>query len=221
MSGEGKTYLLSYPRSGNSWVRYFAEFASGRQTLGCSNNPDDVPLYQNRLAENPLVHVDGTLPPILHKSHGRDIQRDAHHRMILIVRDPSTAIRRQAGRFSWLQAIRYVYVLRLYDRWPGRKHLVRYSELVSRPNEVFTKLAQFLGIQPEPVADFISRLDDHRKASIALYSGAKPVTGIVPKGVSHTRGKPAPQRVRRWDMWRIKALLWLTLNRRLDIYFDG
>ena len=60
-------YLLSYPRSGNTWLRLIIEWFSGRPSRGLSKS--DTPIYKaknstkdmNRLIKKPLKHVGGNI----------------------------------------------------------------------------------------------------------------------------------------------------------------
>lgn len=40
------TVLLSFPRSGNHWVRFILEWFSVRTTYGCVGSNVDMPIYQ-------------------------------------------------------------------------------------------------------------------------------------------------------------------------------
>ncbi|MHC4885200.1 MAG: hypothetical protein ACYTGH_08970 [Planctomycetota bacterium] len=181
-----KTFLLSYPRSGNSWVRYFVEHVSGRPTAGCVGNAADVALCRNRLDPNPLAHVDEAAAPILHKSHGEALENGASNRLLLLTRNPSICIRRHVGGFSLLEVGRYIRILDRFNGWNGQRHLVRYEDLTTRPTAVFLQIAEFLSLDHQAALQFSERLEDHRAQSIRLYSD--PSSGIAPKGNSETGG---------------------------------
>ena len=58
-------YILSYPRSGNTLIRYIVEYLTNRPTIGAGNGKDDPPIYK-RLHQH-LKNVKGE--PIAKKEH--------------------------------------------------------------------------------------------------------------------------------------------------------
>lgn len=216
---EKKIYLLSYPRSGNSWVRYIAEYISGRKTLGSQGNPKDVPLYSNKLDDNPLSHVDGQLPPILFKTHGELIDFLPSNDLVLITRSPSIAIRRVKRKFSLLELVRYVLILNIYHQWEGRKHLVKYEDLMAEPDICIHEIARFLEVNSGRIDDLLRNYDYHKEKSIILYSGEVGLTGIAPKGLSLTRGKLEVAKFMERDYKIIKLFLFITRQSHLEKYF--
>ena len=60
---------MSYPRSGNHLVRTLIEVMSGRPTLGCPGNPNDVPIHLKVEARGTGSIAMRSLHPIAHKSH--------------------------------------------------------------------------------------------------------------------------------------------------------
>ncbi len=67
----GKNVLLSYPHSGNHWVRFIIEYLTGYPTCGIRSNKNDVPIYRNvfPLTSHPLAHVNPHLEYLFYKSH--------------------------------------------------------------------------------------------------------------------------------------------------------
>jgi hypothetical protein len=215
-----KTYLLSYPRSGNTWVRYIVEYISGRKTLGSQTNPEDLPLYINNVENNPLKHVEELLPPILYKSHGELINFSQKNGLVLITRSPSIAIRRQKGKLSVLELIRYMLILSIYHQWEGRRHLVKYEDLISQPDIVIPELARFLEIDSSRIGELIRDYHYHKEMSLHLYSGGVEITGIPAKGRSRTRGELKKEEAVERDNRIIKRFMYVTRNRHLEQYFN-
>jgi len=182
-----KIFLLSYPRSGNSWIRYFVEFISERPTLGCSSNPDDVPLCTNSLEDNPLLNVDLTAEPVLFKSHGEGLESPAQNKLLFITRSPAIVIKRNCGYFSRKGIYDYYKLLSVFDRWEGQKLYIKYEELMLSPKENLQKICTFLDAKQELMDSFLANYENHKKISIRLYSDVK--SGIPPKGKSKTKGK--------------------------------
>ena len=210
-AGTPRTFLLSYPRSGNSWVRYIAEWLSGRPSLGCQDNPEDIPLCQNTLRDNPLAHVRQDLPPVLLKSHGEHLDPRTGDRLILLTRDPCIAIRRHTGGIS-LGAMRdYTRLLDVYRNWQGEKLHISYETLVAEPVLTVSRLASYLGLDAERVTAFLREYAHHRDISLRLYSDDR--TGIPAKGRSVTGGASARSSVRamdriKWQAYRLASGAW-------------
>ena len=97
---------------------------------------------------------------------------------------------------------------------------MKYEDLVSRPDRVIPELARFLNIDSSRVDEFLKNYDYHRKMSIALYSGGVEATGISPKGISRTHGKPEREEAVGRDNQIMRLLLCLTRNRHLEQYFN-
>ena len=83
------TYLLlSYPRSGNTWIRYFIEHVSERPTIGYKEN------YKN--FDSPLL-CKKYHDPIAIKRHGLIKDPVEHDGLILVLRNPKECLLRHTG----------------------------------------------------------------------------------------------------------------------------
>ena len=89
--------LISYPRSGNHWVRFIIEFLSNRPTDYLLNE-DDGPIHKNtfyfRKLEVPSpIHIKNK-DPIFYKQHDIESHPEVKNdeKVILIIRDPKEAV---------------------------------------------------------------------------------------------------------------------------------
>jgi hypothetical protein len=71
--------VLSYPRSGNHWVRYIVEWFSGAPTIG-EESPQDTPIYTR--TRTPILQ--NAKEPIAQKRHWLQTG-DNEKQLILIV----------------------------------------------------------------------------------------------------------------------------------------
>src|SRR6185369_2148147 len=119
--------LISYPRSGNSLVRYILE-ALTRRTTG-----DDA-VYRSR--------GDKTLLPIAEKAHHYNGYMECNYdKMLFLLRNYKEVIPRHAVYKNIHHAFTeelstenraggYIHLLRAYDAWKKQKLLVYYEDLI-------------------------------------------------------------------------------------------
>lgn len=138
--------LLSYPRSGNHWVRFVLEWFSGRPSLGCRTNPRDRPIATNRFTSelNPLEHVDLSAEPVCRKSHGTrgEYALDGEEPLLLLVRDWRECLTREnalnTAGYSYWNALNDMYI-----NYAGRKLLVHYEDLILSPLDTIETIVRF------------------------------------------------------------------------------
>lgn len=186
-----KTYLLSFPGSGNTWLRYCLEYLTKRPTLEMRtekitkiNCPFgywfDMQTDYNKLPIWKVHYIDQM------KMMGTfDSQQET---LIVIVRNPKEALprifnllsRRNKNRsldnptakelFNNTLTMNYFDILKLYDEWcPDKRHLIYYEDLITQPEQVFKKLLNFLNVSPEYLDDFMAQYDEHKLASLSMY----------------------------------------------------
>ncbi len=186
--------------------------------MGCLSNPGDIPLFKNTLAENPLNHVTPDAPPVLYKSHGDDIDFREGNNLILLTRSPTIVIRRQIGNFSLKALWEYIKILNIYDEWEEPKLLIKYDDLITKPEQSVLALARFLKLDEVRAHEFLQNYNHHKKTSITLYSD--PSSGIPKKGDSATKGNPITNSVSKIDLILVKLFLSLLGKNRYQNLFD-
>lgn len=175
-----KIILLSYPRSGNTWVRYIFEFLSKRPTQGYDHKTDAP------LGKRVDIGVDLSAPPIAVKSHNELGGPD--DKLLVVVRDYKEAITRHAKAGGWntdqklkehfiqetsgkeRAGVDYVKILQLYDEYEGDKLLVYYEDLIEKPKDTITKIVKWSCISDEYVHLLFENFEEHKKNSIKSYS---------------------------------------------------
>lgn len=162
-------YLISYPRSGNTWLRYCVEYLTTRPTNGLIGviNPNDK-------LQQPLIHKDKT-NYILYKKHfWDDISKDDN--VIVIVRDPIECFVRhnQAHRGLSTDVFKqqmkvYMGILENYHNFEGEGLLCYYEELITDPENCLMNTLSLLGHHKYEVRRFCDRLDEHKIKALQHY----------------------------------------------------
>ncbi|MBY0110246.1 MAG: hypothetical protein K2X90_03995 [Candidatus Babeliaceae bacterium] len=103
-----RIFLLSYPRSGNTWMRYCIEVLTQRPTASFNLNPKIQALPIGCICEYPLNFKK---PPVW-KIHGKYELNFAGYRhnpkkdlLIFLIRNPKEAIIRQVGFLSEINLV--------------------------------------------------------------------------------------------------------------------
>jgi len=189
--------LLSYPRSGNTWLRYCVEFLSKKPTIGyTSANASNFD--KNALgAFNSSMGVDLKSDPILIKRHmvGFGYGKDTHipdwttsDKLLLIIRDyKEVLIRHNKGKKdintlkksceSHIISKNYTQLIQYYETFPGEKLLIYYEDIITNLDNTLKQICNFINIDDTHLNDFIKNVSNHKKNSLSIY------------GQSHTKGK--------------------------------
>jgi hypothetical protein len=190
-----RTFLLSYPQSGNTWFRYCLEFLTSRPTL--HRTKTEYRSYQlhyiHPLAWQAGFEIDEHKPLIekIHQAQGSLLchngEKTYHNRdtdtLIFILRNPKECIARtQYASFSelldtlWGNAYQhrlYFENLALFDEWPTeRRYLVYYEDLITKPRETLAGILAFLDESDERLDQFMDQYQHHKEKCLSLYSGA-------------------------------------------------
>jgi len=170
-----KYAIMSYPRSGNHWVRYIIEWLSGQPTLGAGTkeqrDKNDRPILQflglkYRNPTNIAIKMHKLAPGY------------KHLKPILIIRNYKEAIVRHKQHAKYKSAIdKYIILLKHYDSWSKKKLLIYYEDMITSPTNEIIRIANFIGFE-DKCSEFIDKYDIHKSRCLKLYDKKyKSVTG--------------------------------------------
>lgn len=216
-----KIYLLSYPRSGNTWMRYCIEALTQRPTAEYNPEAKSISLPLGYTCGHSL---DLSMAPVW-KVHNRDQFNFAGYQhnsqsdvLIFLIRNPKEAIIRHVGkvplnRLFFGAALNkfklYFEDLNIYNQWSGKKILIYYEDFITNPRDTLDRLLKFLGDSGNELNVFFAEYEKHKAMAIKFYDFF---------GGSQTQGndllyysRKLPPRVRKSiDLWALKfnANLW-------------
>lgn len=176
-----KTFIFSFPGSGNTWIRYCLEYLTGRPSFARINrkmHPVDLPL--GFMVPFPL---DFDKPP-LEKAHSvQDIKlsngsvnRDY---LIFILRNPKEVFVRNrkpeditklliSGMFN-APMRSYFDDIRIYHDWcADKKILIYYEDLIKYPETTLATLLDFIKEPNALLEEFIQNYAQHKKTALAI-----------------------------------------------------
>jgi len=203
--------MLSLPRSGSNWVRYWFEYFSHEST-----SEKNILVEKNHWGQLRTP----TTPATLYKRHelsNSELKLREIKKLILVLRDYKECFVRHCigknfeTRIERLKS--YVDNLYLYDSFDGEKLILHYEDFVLNTKEQMQTFLNFLKVKN----DWESvNVDYHRNVSLNLYESG---------GLSHigkqTRGSPSITRGRSDFQFHQKRLCdetkknledWFTLN---------
>lgn len=172
-------WLVSYPRSGNTFVRYCVEYISKQPTV-------DWPAICERVAD---MNVNLSADPIMFKSHrytGTNVGIEAPSKMIALVRDYKECIPRhfkEQSKFKNLfdmfvaetvgtkneTGADYISILQAYEERKGPKYLLHYEDLILKPKETIKNLAKFLELENKYLDEVLNNYEKHRGMGLKSY----------------------------------------------------
>ena len=155
--------MVSFPTSGNHWVRFILEFFSGMPTSGIRTNPRDPPIYRNEFKSriSPLWHVQGKGTFFCHKAHlAENLKAEDCNSALLLIRafpecvshallQDKSALEREA---RW-----YLAILLSYQQIDVPKMHVHYESLLREPREIIASILAFYGIDNPPLFEYFMR----------------------------------------------------------------
>lgn len=182
-----RTLLLSYPRSGNSWVRYCVETLSKKKTIKALVPPYNTTDGMDKLVSMGMSPMDkDSLTDteydeiILEKSHIWEeefdyiFNQENNSKLILIIRDYKECIPRNTNYDSHKYSVeseKFNSNLIIFDNTNIDKLLIYYEDLILQPKETLIKILKFLDEYNEmDLNTFIEKLPEHKKNSISVYN---------------------------------------------------
>ena len=169
--------ILSYPRSGNHFVRYLVEFLTGRATLGAvgfTRIPgQDTPICL-RSGPQFLTHVN-LEAPVANKAHFVHTLPKHTDRLVLIVRHPIEALISHNGhplsRSSMTKlesgATEFLANLNYFEKFRGSKEIVFYEDLLGEGyTEALQALSRVFEFDNDRLADLVDNFQKYRVDSM-------------------------------------------------------
>lgn len=178
--------LLSLPRTGSNWVRYWFEYFSNENT-----SERNVLIETNHWGETRTEKTNATLYK-RHKLTSKDIECRDIKKLVLVLRDYRECfVRHCRGRTFDRRVSRmtdYTDNIKVYDDFKGEKIIMYYEDFVSDPATYMKQFLDFLNITNDWVDIDVKK---HRDISVKLYeSGGSSKVGSQTKGApSLTKGK--------------------------------
>ena len=197
--------LLSYPRSGNTWLRYSLECLTKRPSYAFKKaNVDklsDIKLSKiNKKMSDPIgntfpeIHTNHALFPII-KLHKIENDFDLSFPLILLLRNykecfsrhfhqklSSTHDKTKVLIEAYEKEKHFFTNLNFFDKYKtNKKLLIHYEDLIENPKKIFQLVLDFLSESNENLNDFMKNYNSHKNRSVQFY--------IKHSGLSMTRGK--------------------------------
>ena len=181
---ENKVFLLSYPRSGNTWTRYCLQFLTKRPTF--SHYPrGSFSKWREwiNFSQKAKIGVDYSKDIIwkIHFRHYFELVGDYNpetDKLIMISRNYKECLIRHLGAKIFadnfennLDVLSYLDNFQLFDEWPeDNRVLIYYEDLIQHPKETLKKVLLFLGENLSYLNSFIENYNKHRNNSIGFYT---------------------------------------------------
>jgi hypothetical protein len=176
-----KNCLLSLPRTGSNWVRYWFEYFSNENT-----SERNILVEKNHWGDHRTEKTNATV----YKRHTIDekgLKERGIEKLVLVLRDYRECfVRHCRGRTFDKKVSRmsdFTDNLYVYDAFEGDKMVMYYEDFVSDPMTYMKEFLDFLEVRNE--WDDID-VKEHRDISVKLYEA-----GGSDKVGSRTRGAPS------------------------------
>lgn len=172
-------YLISYPRSGNTFMRYIIEFMSGMKSLDLMAEESNQHISRE---QSPLLHPNAQT--IIGKRHDWNTVTEDDS-VIFVLRNYKEAfIRNNIGkRVLTTQLFKkandgsdggYIGLLKRYDEFTGKKMLIYYEDLInpeayiSEERDMLQDIADFLQVEVDSKT-FVENYQMHKNKSLTFY----------------------------------------------------
>lgn len=169
-------FLISYPRSGNTFFRYCIEVVSNRPTLPCFSDIYGEPVFAKSSSQIEIKNYS----PILAKEHHweqAEFRFEENTKIILMVRDYnqciSSHIQRRFLKVDFeamlLEANHYMSLIKHFDNFKGKKKIVYYEDFKKEPIALLQHVLEFLESKKPVLENFEKDFNEHKKRSMSLY----------------------------------------------------
>ncbi len=166
-------YLISYNRSGNTWVRYILEYLTHYPTWGHKKFS-----INDRMGEKSNITLLYNEPILIKRHEIIPDEITENDNLIFLIRDYHECIWNSMN-CKWdkfeKEFQKYYKLTDFYCKFKGNKILIRYENLISDPKITIFNILQFLGyglnLYPE-LDEFMLNYNDHREKSFSIYQNS-------------------------------------------------
>ena len=175
-------YILSYPRSGSTWIRYCLEFMTKRPTVG-SYSKHKKGHHSNVIGSLKNIGVDLGKNPIFVRTHSPKGIKDVSGKLVFLIRNYKEVIIRhhnlkqeknpkkliKNNLIGLEQGSNYMDLISFFDNYNGEKLIIYYEDLIENPTETISILADFVCAEKKFLSELLSNLEEHKKNSLSVY----------------------------------------------------
>lgn len=175
-------WLVSYPRSGNTWYRYCIEYLSKCPTKGYDHKlKGGKKTIDEPLCNFATNHVNLKNDFILVKRHELP-NMEEDDKVILLLRNPKEVIirhfrsmpQKDINHVLNAQVDWYFSIIRGFDSINKQKMVVYYEDLITNIAPVLKKSIQFLDISDAYYQPFMDSIGKHRAQGLKVYGNQFP-----------------------------------------------
>ena len=166
--------LLSYPRSGNTAVRYFLEFVSGMASMGYGNKLDQPIIHKNLINSNhKIIKTHGNISAS-RWDKDRHQMSISSNLLIFLIRDPIECITRHyetkinspvSGKIDNYFFENFFQ----FKKATCKKEIFYYEDMIKKPSFFYKRLGDFINADKNLVQEFLDNLKEHAKKSFSFY----------------------------------------------------
>jgi hypothetical protein len=183
-----RNLLMSYPRSGNTFLRYCIEQCTNKRTVAfvrpqfASDGGFDklIKMGMNKMDAQPISLIDNNSDEIiLEKTHQifdgdeKVFNKENGGRVILLLRDFRESIGRQTSSnpSDYVGELpKYKHLIEVYDNYEGDKIVIYYEDLITKTLETTKRLLDFIGeFDQQKFDEFSEGLNEHKTKSVQKY----------------------------------------------------
>jgi hypothetical protein len=183
-----RNMLMSYPRSGNTFLRYCVEQCTNKRTVAFVRPQfanDDwfdtlIKMGMSKMDVQPISLIDSNPNEIvLEKTHQifdgdeKVFNKENGGRVILLLRDFKESIGRQIFSSPTdyvVELPKYKHLIEVYDNYEGDKIVIYYEDLITKTLETTQRILDFIGeFDQQKFNEFSNNLNEHKVKSVKQY----------------------------------------------------
>lgn len=169
-------YLYSYPRSGNSFLRYCYEFVTSTKSVdGCGKNPLIEKIIQRNIEKIHYKFEYKQEEPTMFKKHLFKNQPNKNDKIVVLIRNPIDLLFTNKQRRR--KPVNYIFkeIEDFYSCTKNFKNIIviKYEDVISEKIvDIITEICIFFNVEInlENLEDLLINLDKHKECSKYIYT---------------------------------------------------